>query len=169
MIIEQGAVAAGVKRITALTGLRVAAYVGQLQSQIDVLAHKVGVPTKQLEAKIDKLLTESDEMNMKIEQLSAGLVQSVVWKSGEFGSVALDAVWSYEDDIASLGLSFSDAVNKIKSIAQDRSWLLVSSTGQYALAHKQAKQIAQELGLKGGGSESFVQGRDSAIINFIKS
>lgn len=139
-----------------------------LHSQIDVLAQKVGVPTKQLEAKIDKLLTESDEMKLKIEQLSAGLIQSIAWKEGEFGSMSFDAVWSYENDIASLGLSFSDAVNKIKSIAQDRSWLMISSTGQYALAHGQAKKITQELGIKGGGSDSFVQGKDDTVIKFVE-
>ena len=150
VFIEQGAVAAGVKRITALTGPKVADYVGQLQSQIDVLAQKVGVPSKQLDAKIDKLIAESDEMKIKIEQLSAGLIQNITWKEGEFGSMSFDAIWSYENDIASLGLSFSDAVNKIKSIAQDRSWVMISTTGQYALAHSQAKNLTKDLGLKGG-------------------
>lgn len=136
---------------------------GQLQSQIDGLAHKVGVPAKQLEAKIEKILAESDEMSTKIEQLSAGLIKSIIWKPGQIESVSCDAIWSYEADIAPLGLSFPDAVQKIKSIAQDRSWLLVSTTGQYALTHPQAKTIAKDLGLKGGGSDSFVQGKDENV------
>lgn len=168
VIIEQGAVAAGVKRITALTGPKVAAYVGQLQSQIDGLAHKVWVPTKQLEAKIEKILAESDEMSTKIEQLSAGLIKSIIWKLGQIESVSCDAIWSYEDDIALLGLSFADAVNTIKSIAQERSWLMVSATDQYALSHKKAKVIVKELGLKGGGSDTFVQGKDENIVKSVQ-
>lgn len=168
VLIEQNAVAAGVKRITALTGPKVAEYIWYLQSQIDVLAHKVGVPSKQLDAKIDKLLVESDEMKTKIEQLSAGLIKSISWKSGDFWWMTLDAIWSYEDDIFPLGLSFADAVVNIKNSAQERSWLIVSTTGQYALSHSQAKSLAQSLGLKGGGSESFVQGRDESIMELLK-
>jgi hypothetical protein len=55
----------------------------------------------------------------------------------------------------------------LRSISQDRSWLVTTASGQYALFHPQAKNIAKELWLKWGGSDSFVQGRDEKIVELL--
>lgn len=150
VIVEQTAVAAGVKRIVALTGVKVAEYVSKLHTQMDVLAHKVGVPVKQLEAKIDKILGELQEANKTIAQLSQGLINTLEWHPLNVGSLQCDAYWQYDEKIAPLGLSFADAVAKIKHIAQERTWILVAQNGQYAFAHPQAKQWLKEQAIKGG-------------------
>jgi len=55
-ITEQTAVAAGIKRITALTGPKVATHAQSLQSDLESLANKFGITPKQLDAKINKSL-----------------------------------------------------------------------------------------------------------------
>lgn len=69
VITEQSAVAAGIKRITAITGPKVSSYVREIETHLSVVAQKIGVPVKQMESKIDKILIETEQMKEKIEKL----------------------------------------------------------------------------------------------------
>ncbi len=164
-IIEQTAVAAGVKRIVALTGPKVAAHAQNLQSNLESVAMKISVPAKQLDAKIDKILTESDEMKEKIEQLSMGIIKNLNRKNWVISNYDCDGLFDFDKDISSLGVLFAEATNYLKSIGQSRSWLIYTQAGQYAFFHPQAKKIAQELGLKWWGSDTFFQWRDEKIVS----
>ncbi len=163
-IIEQTAVAAGVKRIVALTGPKVATHAQSLQSDLESVATKISVPVKQLDAKIEKVLAEGYEMSQKIEKLTLGSIKTLIRKNWKISTYDCDGIFDFDTDIALLWISFSEVVNSLKSVVQDRSWLLTTASGQYALFHPQAKQITQELGLKWWGSDSFVQGRDEKIV-----
>lgn len=65
----------------------------------------------------------------------------------------------YDQDIADSGLSFAKVVQQLKGLSQLGSRYIHTQSGQYALFHPNAKQIVQALGRKGGGSETFVQGK----------
>lgn len=69
VITEQSAVAAGTKRITAITGPKVSSYVREIETHLSLIAQKIGVPVKQMESKIDKILIETEQMKEKIEKL----------------------------------------------------------------------------------------------------
>lgn len=83
VITEQSAVAAGVKRIVALTGTKVVEYLTLLHKEKNNLADKVGVPAKQLEAKIEKLLTEHTELSQKVQKLSSALIANKAIVAGK--------------------------------------------------------------------------------------
>ena len=168
-ITEQTAVAAGVKRIVALTGPKVATHAQVLQHNLDQIANKISVPVKQLDAKIEKILAESEVLNTQVEKLTVGAIKNLIRTVWKFSTYSCDGVFDFDKDIASLWISFSEVVNCLKSLAQSRTWLLTTTSGQYALFHPQAKQIAQELGLKWWGSDMFFQWRDEKIVSLITS
>lgn len=163
-ITEQTAVAAGVKRIVALTGPKVSAHAQSLQSDLESVATKISVPVKQLDAKIEKILAESEELKIQVEKLTIGIIKNLARTSWKVSTYNCDGVFNFDKDIATLWIWFSEVVNSLRSIWQDRSWLLTTTSWQYALFHPQAKQIVQELGLKWWWSDTFVQGRDEKIV-----
>jgi alanyl-tRNA synthetase len=76
-ITEQTAVAAGIKRITALTGPKVAAYTQSLQNDLESVAIKISVPVKQLDAKIEKLITEHQQSQQLIVSLAKAYINTL--------------------------------------------------------------------------------------------
>ncbi len=167
-ITEQSAVAAGVKRIVALTGPRVAGLVQSLMIEKNLLADKVGVPAKQVEAKIDKLIAEHSELSHKVQKLSTSLVTNKASIAGKLGDTDIACLRSYEDQWLVGTLDFTEVVASLRSNTSLSSRCLYSASGQYALFHPQAKDMTKNLWLKGGGSENFIQGRDEKIGQIIK-
>lgn len=165
--VEQTSVAAGVKRIVALTGPKVSFHTKSLQDHLDYIAQKVSVPVKQLDAKIEKILIECDEMKDKIEQLSIGIIKNLNRKEWKISTYVCDGVFDFDKTIVELWISFSDLVNQLKSVGNNRTWIVYTQAGQYALSHSQAKNITKELNLKWWGSDSFIQWRDENIINLL--
>ena len=166
-ITEQSAVAAGVKRIVALTGPRVAGLVQSLMTEKNLLADKVGVPAKQVEAKIDKLIAEHSELSHKAQKLSTTLVKNKASITGKLGDTDIACLRSYEDQWFTGTIDFTEVVASLRSNTALASRCLYSTSGQYALFHPQAKDITKKLWLKGGGSENFIQGRDEKIVGLI--
>ena len=166
-IIEQTAVAAGIKRIVALTGPKVAVHAQVLQDNLDQIANRISVPVKQLDAKIDKILVESDDMKQKIEQLSLGIIKNLNRKNWKISIYDCDWIFDFDTDIGTLWISFADVVTYFKSLSQNRSWLVYTQWWQYAFFHPQAKKIAQELALKWWWSDSFFQWRDDNITELM--
>ena len=76
-ITEQTAVAAGVKRIVALTGPKVAAHAQSLQNDLESVATKISVPVKQIDAKIEKILNEYTDLQKKFEKLARAAVHTL--------------------------------------------------------------------------------------------
>lgn len=83
VITEQSAVAAGVKRIVAFTGTKVVDYLTLLHKEKNTLADKVGVPAKQLEAKIEKLITEHSALSQQVQKLSSALIANKTILTGK--------------------------------------------------------------------------------------
>jgi len=165
-ITEQTAVAAGIKRITALTGPKVATHAQSLQSDLESVATKISVPVKQLDAKIEKLMTEHQQSQKLILSLAKGYINTLPIANIWFHSSTLKHVLCLDTDMIAWSLGFSTVVDSLRG-TQVESRLVYTNAGQYALFHPQAKQITQELGLKWWGSDTFVQGRDEKIVQLL--
>lgn len=164
IIIEQSAVAAGIKRISAITGPRLTDYILALQSEKITLANKVGVSAKQLDTKIEKLVTEHTELTHKVQKLSNVLIAKTPYIVGKIGETDVDIIWSYEEQWFADTVDFAEVVAYLRSLSPTMKRLLHSASGQYALFHPQAKEIIKKLSLKWWWSENFVQGMDTTIF-----
>ena len=164
VITEQSAVAAGVKRITALTGPKVLWHVTSLQSTIDEIATKVSVPAKQIVSKIDKILVDQSEMQTKFQTMMTLSLQEKEKKEAKVNDEILSFVWQMESDPLLAGMSFSDIVTTLKGLTDLWSWLMYSQTGQYALSHPRAKELVAAWWRSGGGSATFVQGKEEKVL-----
>jgi hypothetical protein len=114
-------------------------------------------------------LAESEILHTQVEKLTIGIIKNLTRTPWKISTYSCDGIFDFDKDIASLWISFSEVVNSLRSIWQDRSWLITTASGQYALFYPKAKQIAQELGLKWWGSDTFVQGRDEGIVRLLNS
>ncbi len=72
-IIAEGGIAAGVRRIEAVTGTSAVAYVQSLEEELRELADKLKGPRGELSRKLDKLLEEKKSREKEIEVLKAKL------------------------------------------------------------------------------------------------
>ena len=70
-IVSQEAVASGTKRIVAVTGRKVAELAQERSQEIAGYGLTLGVPTKQLDAKIAKVLKEHQDLSAQVESLQS--------------------------------------------------------------------------------------------------
>jgi len=75
-IISESSIAAGVRRIEAITGDKVESYFGLLQDEIDELTRLLKVPKKDIADKIQKLLTENKELQKEIDKIKMNFASS---------------------------------------------------------------------------------------------
>ena len=141
-IIEQSTVAAGIKRIVALTGTKVVDHLSSLDSELQSLANKVAVPKKQLESKIDKILAEQQSLDSRFKDFFASTLQSQKFSSRMLGEAMIDEVMV--TDNSPFAQEINLLVEMMKSL-RTNSWLVCNDSGQYAFSHPQAKQILKEL------------------------
>lgn len=165
LITGQESVSSWVRRITAVTGPKVAEYASQLTDQIHSLADQVDAQPAQLERKITKIITQLSEQTKQIESLNAQV--ALGYLSSDFPSAhGIDRIIKVTDSpLASL--PWKELVNILKSQDDSRSRLLYTTEWNYALSHPEAKSIAQEHELKGWGATGFVQGRDEKVITLV--
>ncbi len=83
-ITEQTSVAAGIKRITALTGPRVSSHLQEVQDHLDQIAHRVDVPAKQLDAKLEKIMSEINDTKILIANIAEEYVHELIEKNFSF-------------------------------------------------------------------------------------
>jgi alanyl-tRNA synthetase len=98
-ITEQTAVAAGIKRITALTGPKVATHAQSLQSDLESIAIKISVPVKQLDAKIEKLMTEHQQSQKLILSLAKEYINTLPIVNISFHTSTLKHVICLDTDM----------------------------------------------------------------------
>ena len=146
-ITEQTAVAAGIKRITALTGPKVATHAQSLQSDLDSIAHKFSVSVKQLDGKIDKTMTELENITVLIANVAKKYVHNLPENNFILNSYTIQYILHLDMDGIGEIFGFASMIDSFK-ISGYESRLVYTNTGQYALFHSQAKNITQQLGLK---------------------
>lgn len=160
-ITGQESVSSGVRRITAVTGPKVAEYAQKLTTQRDQLAQLVSAQPEQLEQKVTKIINQLSEQSSQIEKLNAQVALSYLSQS--FPSTQtidriINVTWTPLEH-----LPRKEVVILLKSQEGNWSRLLYSTQWNYALSHPEAKIIAQEQWLKWWWAPNFVQWRDERV------
>lgn len=75
-IVNESGVAAGVRRIEAVTGAGAVCYLQEKRAQIEQISHQFKVPPTELLSKIELLLTQFLEKNRELDRLKSKLVAS---------------------------------------------------------------------------------------------
>ena len=165
-VTEQTSVAAGIKRITALTGPKVSSHLQEVQDHLDQIAHRVDVPAKQLDAKLEKIISEINDTKILIANIAEEYVHGLIEKNFSFWTEKIQHIICLDTDKISWILWFSTLVDALK-LTPYTSRLVYTQVGQYALFHPQAKEILKNLNIKWGWSDTFVQGRDEKIVELM--
>ncbi len=173
LITAQEAVASGIRRISAVTWPAVALHAQTLQNELLTLSTKLDCQPKQLQEKVDKLLKEFSHMQGDHQSLQAQIVRGILAQLCASSNKNID--WfTYVIDISEGGLTgydFKIVVGQAKELWPTCNWVIYTSDGNYAIytgeKNVSAKEFAAKHGLKWGGSDYLVQGRDSRILEII--
>lgn len=179
-ITSEGGVAAGVRRIEAVTGERAIAFTGRQQDQLDEAAGLVKSDAFSVAEKVRGLLDRSKQLEKELQQLkdklaaqeSADLVHNAIEVKGKKLLVSLlkngdaKALRTMVDDLKNqlgsgivvLGLAQDDKVSLIAGVTKDL-------VGQVK-AGELVSMLAAQVGGKGGGRPDMAQagGSDAAAL-----
>ncbi len=162
----QGGVAAGVRRIEAITGPEAYASVGREEALLEQIAGSLKTKPDQVLRKLDQVRQEKEKLEGRLEQmLKAGGAPAAVGESLTLGGVQVtlgDTELESRDDIAAL-------VDQWRSGKSKAALVLLSSTGRGAVhvaltddlvkAGRKAGDLVNQLaalsGGKGGGRPGF--------------
>jgi alanyl-tRNA synthetase len=180
VITAESGVAAGVRRIEAVTGASAVAYLQQQRQQLHELAAQLKVPATDLMQKSEQLLRTVAEQNKEIDTLKSRLAV------GEIGQLAAGAVLIAGVKVVSARLDNADVkllrevldqlkarlgacVVVLASTQEDKVSLIAgvsSAETQRYKAGELANFVAQQVGGKGGGRADMAQagGTDVAAL-----
>ena len=171
-ITSEGGVAAGVRRIEAVTGTKALETVQKAESDIQTINGLLKAQKDQTVEKVEAIVETASSLQKQIEQLNQKLanfqavalldqVKEIAGRQTLITSVqGLDAksLRNLHDSVKS---KLEDAVIILAGVEGDKVSLIASVAKQYA-AHLKAgdiiKHLAQELGGKGGGKPDLAQG-----------
>lgn len=159
-LLSQEAVASGIKRISAVVGPKVYEQIVERDTVLDELAAKLGVSAKQVTDKVEKTLKEYDTMKSQIEHLEHKLVADFVAHSTPKSTEDIQVILAIPSD-----MNFKLAVNVAREKFVNQVILCATKEGTFSLlgtSEVSAKMLAAKLGLKWGGNDMMVQGRDPA-------
>lgn len=162
-IISQEAVASGIKRITALTGPRVNEKSQTLGGILEQLNGELQVKAAtQLPEKAKKLVKELSDAQSKVESLETQVITTLL-RSGE---KRLNADFGVVMQLPST-TNFKMLAGLARNELGSQNCCFFTVEGNYLILTAEssnAKELAQKLGLKGGGNPQQVQGRDPKIV-----
>ena len=171
-ITSEGGVAAGVRRIEAVTGTKALETVQKAENDIQTINGLLKAQKDQTVEKVEAIVETASSLQKQIEQLNQKLanfqavalldqVKEIAGRQTLITSVqGLDAksLRNLHDSVKS---KLEDAVIILAGVEGDKVSLIASVAKQYA-AHLKAgdiiKYLAQELGGKGGGKPDLAQG-----------
>jgi alanyl-tRNA synthetase len=179
-IISESGIAAGIRRIEAVTGMGAVKYVQQGDQQLNTMAAQLKVKRPEIAERVQLMATKQRELEKEIERLSqklassqaASLVDDVQTLAGQ--PVLVSHVTGID------GKAIRGLMDDIKSKLPESIVVLVGEKdGQLALAASVAKpltarikagdiirHLAGELGGKGGGKPDYAQGGAPKSDNF---
>lgn len=161
-ITNQEAVASGIRRIEAITGPRVARYAQDQEKQLEQIAGLLDSQPKQIEEKIQKLLSEYHSLS---DKYTAMQVQTIIQALSTYPR-SQSTLFSYQVDLTAVGLDMlplKTIVQTVKQLRTAENRLLGTQAWQFALYAgntNNAKELQSQLGLKGGGDDQLIQGKD---------
>ena len=171
-ITSEGGVAAGVRRIEAVTGTKALETIQKVETDIQTINTLLKAQKEQTVEKVEALVDTASSLQKQIEQLNQKLasfqaadlldqVQTIAGRQTLITTVkGLDAksLRNLHDSVKS---KLDDAVIVLAGVEGDKVSLIASVGKQYAAALKAGdiiKYLAQELGGKGGGKPDLAQG-----------
>jgi len=178
-IVQESGIAAGVRRIEALTGAKALELAQQQQQTLDTLAGLVKSDRQQLENRLKKLLEHQKELEQEVDKLqarlNAGRSQDLLDKVVEIEGVKLLAV-QVEGAEGKALREFSDqlrdrlpeAVIVLGCENDGKANLLVRVTGgleKRLPAGKIIQPLAEKVGGRGGGKPDMAQAGGNAPEN----
>ena len=170
VIVSQEAVASGIKRISALTGPRVIERLHEIKSTLRQVESKLWVKAEnQILDKLDKELKEKEEMNSKFESINTKMIIDCL-KNWEYKSNnTFDKIINVSENPILKDLSFKDITFNCKSVFEWLDIVVFNNDWWYAIitSKKSAKDIANQLWIRGGWNENIVQWKDPKIIEII--
>lgn len=171
-ITSEGGVAAGVRRIEAVTGTKALDVVQKAETDIQIINGLLKAQKDQTVEKVEAIVETASSLQKQIEQLNQKLasfqaaelldqVKEIAGRQTLITSVkGLDAksLRNLHDSVKS---KLEDAVIILAGVEGDKVSLIASVAKQYAATLKAGdiiKHLAQELGGKGGGKPDLAQG-----------
>ncbi len=173
-IVSESAVAAGIRRIEAVAGLRAYEKAREETTLISTLAGKVNSPVAELERKLDSLLTQQKDlekqrkasqqkqaaetahallkstMSTMSTQTTQAIIENLGAVDGDFLQAVADALKSQFKGVVVLGGSSNGAVSLVATVSPD-------ATAKFQ-AGKIIQAIAPLVGGKGGGKADNARG-----------
>ncbi|MGC8891927.1 MAG: alanine--tRNA ligase [Candidatus Saccharicenans sp.] len=182
-IISESSVAAGLRRIEAVTGEEAFNYVEEIEERLHQLSRKLKVNPKELLTRVEKLLKNLEEKEEEIKQLKQKLLfqseQSAEAKTTEvsgikvvsqkFEGLDLESLRNYAD---SLKQKIKSGVIVLASTKDERALLVVAVTPDLIgkiQANKLIKDLARIIGGGGGGRADFAQAGGPGVENVDKA
>lgn len=165
-IISQEAVASGVKRIVALTGPRVLEKIEQQQALLTQLGELLEVKSfAQLPEREAKFLKDFGEMKAQLGAVETKMIHALLISGDKKSNPDFDVIMKVpvETNFKLLG-------TEAKQVFAGKNVLLATTAGNFLLFTQpwvSAKELAQKLGLKGGGNDMQVQGRDEKVVELL--
>jgi alanyl-tRNA synthetase len=171
-ILSEGSVAAGVRRIEALTGQEALVHLHQQEDQLQALTELLKSGVDELPLRVEKLLTQQKELERTITRLNKALltgggVESILAKTREVQGVKVlvsTAPTGEAKELRDLADSLRDRLGSgivVLGGVQEEKVLLVTVVTKDLLprfhAGKIVKRLAQALGGDGGGRPDMAQ------------
>jgi len=170
-IIAQEAVASWIRRIVAVTGTEVAKHAMQAQQDLTTLASTVWATPKQLPEKIGKMQKQLADTQAAYEWLKSKLLWSIFGELPTSDHEQFDYIINITQS-ALKDYSFKEVTTVARQSLQDKNWIFYSEEWAFAVSTPQdglsAKQFIQDNWIRGGWSDSLVQGKDPAIVELFK-
>ncbi|MFQ5828979.1 MAG: alanine--tRNA ligase [Candidatus Methylomirabilia bacterium] len=180
-VISEGAVAAGVRRVEAVTGLPALEHVGQEESALREAADLLKIPPLELPRRLAKLLEEQRLLEKQLAKFERGLARTrareIAGRARQVGDVTVVA--ARVDGLDQEGLravvdsvreGVESAVICLGSVREGKVGLVAAVTKDLARrfnAGKLIQEVAKMVGGGGGGRPDLAQagGKDPAMLD----
>ena len=181
IISEQG-IAAGIRRIEAVTGMGAVKYVQQGEKQLNTLASQLKAKRQDIAERVSQMNDKTRELEKQLERLQQKLASSQAKDlinnmqdiNGQKVLIATlqgmdgKALRTLSDDMKS---KLADGIVVLASVADDKI-AMTASVGKALTGHIKAgdiiKHLAEQLGGKGGGKPDFAQGGATDVAGLPK-
>jgi alanyl-tRNA synthetase len=176
-MVNEGGVAAGVRRIEAITGSAALDDVAELDATIESLCEEAKAQPDNLVARVGAMRSQLKELEKQIEQMKLKMAQSA---GGELVSQALDVrgvkvlaarldgldAKALRDAVDQMRSKLGDSVVLLASVADDKIMLaagVASRVTDKVKAGDLMREFSTRLGGKGGGRPDMAQGGGSDV------
>ncbi|HSC58140.1 MAG TPA: alanine--tRNA ligase [Gemmatimonadales bacterium] len=160
----QGGVAAGVRRIEAVTGPEAYGVVEALRGTIDEAAHAVKAQPDHLLHKLGQLVAERERLEARVAEFlksGSGAGQGTTITVGDVAVTVAETSAEDRNEIAAVADSFRTGKTKAVLVllgSTDKGGVHVALTDDLVRGGRQARQLVERLGGKGGGRPYFASG-----------